>query len=208
MTRKIMNSLIIIGSSGHGNVVAEIAILLGYKIKFWDDDSTKINHILGIEKRELTIPVDSRLFIAIGANNTREIISKQYPLGIYISLIHPQSSVSNTSKIGLGSVVMAGAILNCGVDVGVHCIINTGAIIDHDCFLEKYVHVSPNATLCGNVTVGEGTWIGAGATIIQGIKIGKNVTIGAGAVIIHDIPDNVTVVGNPGRIIKVNQKQK
>jgi acetyltransferase EpsM len=59
------------------------------------------------------------------------------------------------------------------------------------------------AALAGNVYVGEGTHIGLRASVIQGIRIGKWCTIGAGAVIINDIPDGATVVGNPGRIIKV-----
>jgi acetyltransferase EpsM len=204
MARKliVMNNLIIVGSSGHGNVVAEIAIQSGYTVKFWDDDSSKINHEHKIEKRDLVIPANTNIFVAIGANKIRELISLQYPQESFIFLFHPQSSISNNAKIGVGTVVMSGVVVNYGVHVGDHCILNSGAIIDHDCTLEEYVHVSPNATLCGNVSVGTGTWIGAGATIIQGINIGKNVTIGAGAVIINDVPNNATVVGNPGKVIK------
>jgi acetyltransferase EpsM len=98
---------------------------------------------------------------------------------------------------------MHGAILQADVQIGVHCIINTGASVDHDCVIDDYVHISPHTTLCGNVTVGEGSHIGAGATIIQGIKIGRWVTVGAGTVIIRDVPDYAVIVGNPGRIIKI-----
>lgn len=69
--------------------------------------------------------------------------------------------------------------------------------------ISDYVHISPNVSLAGNVEVGEGTHIGIGASIIQGIKIVKWCTIGAGAVIIKDVPDCATVVGNPGKIIKI-----
>lgn len=57
--------------------------------------------------------------------------------------------------------------------------------------------------MAGHVEVGEGSHIGIGVSIIQGIKIGKWCTIGAGAVIIKDVPDGATVVGNPGKIIKI-----
>jgi len=66
------------------------------------------------------------------------------------------------------------------------------------------VHISPNASLAGDVYIGEGTHIGIGAVIIQGLKVGKWVTIGAGAVVINDIPDFAVVVGNPGKIKKYN----
>jgi acetyltransferase EpsM len=99
--------------------------------------------------------------------------------------------------------VFHNSVIQAGAAIGSHCIINTSASIDHDCVLADFVHVSPNATISGNVTVGEGTHIGAGATIIQGVTIGKWCTIGAGAVVIRDVPDNATVVGVPGKIIKI-----
>src|SRR5690606_8201359 len=87
-------------------------------------------------------------------------------------------------------------------EIGEHCIINSGAVIEHDCKLGNFVHISPKAALAGDVKVGEGTHVGIGAMVIPGINIGKWVTIGAGAVVLKDIPDGVTTVGNPARIIK------
>ena len=97
---------------------------------------------------------------------------------------------------------MQGSILQSCCQTGKHCIVNTGAAIDHECILEDYVHVSPHATLCGNVEVGEGSWIGAGAVINPGVKIGKWTIIGSGSVVCKDIPDGVTACGSPCRIIK------
>ena len=68
-------------------------------------------------------------------------------------------------------------------------IINSGAIIEHDCIIEDFVHISPNAAIAGGVKIGEGTHIGIGACVIPGITIGKWATIGAGTVIINDVPD-------------------
>jgi acetyltransferase EpsM len=50
--------------------------------------------------------------------------------------------------------------------------------------------------------VGELSHIGIGVSVIQGIRIGRGVIIGAGAVVIEDIPDHVTAVGVPARVIK------
>jgi acetyltransferase EpsM len=80
-------------------------------------------------------------------------------------------------------------------------------VVDHDCVVGDYTHVSPNATLCGDVHLGEGTHFGAGATAIQGVRIGKWCTIGAGAVVISDIPDYATAVGCPARVIKINEQK-
>jgi len=84
---------------------------------------------------------------------------------------------------------------------GKHNIINTGATIDHECILEDYVHISPNATLCGNVRVGEGTHIGAGAVVNPNISIGKWCVIGSGSVVIRNVPDHTKLVGNPAKPI-------
>ena len=64
------------------------------------------------------------------------------------------------------------------------------------------VHIAPNATILGNVYVGENTFIGANSVIKQGVKIGENVTIGAGSVVLKDIPDCQVWAGNPAKKIK------
>ena len=197
------NKLVIIGASGHGGVVADLAIMLGYSVCFWDDDISKTMSNYLVSEREKNAPENSSIIIGIGSNIIRENISLQYVDDSFITLIHPNSNISNNFKIGKGSVVLAGVCINNGVFIGNHCIINTGAVVDHDCVINDFVHISPNATLCGNVIIGKGSWIGAGAILIQGINVGKNAKIGAGSVIIKDIPDNATVVGNPGKIIKI-----
>jgi acetyltransferase-like isoleucine patch superfamily enzyme len=88
-----------------------------------------------------------------------------------------------------------------GVRTGEACIINTGATVDHDCVLADAVHVCPGAHIAGNVEIGARTWFGIGAVARQGIRIGANAMIGAGSVVIHDLPDDVTVAGNPARIL-------
>lgn len=198
--------VVIIGASGHGGVISDIADRLGYSILFWDDDTTKKVQNYKVEKREKFVPENSSIIIGIGSNLIRKKISIEFYTYNYITLVHPNSIIAKNCKIGLGTVLMSGVSINNGSFIGDHCIINTGAVIDHDCILYDFVHVSPNATLCGNVSIGKGTWIGAGAVIIQGIKIGENVIIGAGSIVINDIPDNATVVGNPGKIIKVESK--
>lgn len=198
-------SLYLYGASGHGKVIAEIAEENGFEIQaFIDADETKISML----KYKIVhhIPTKlSNLIISIGNNNIRKKIAEENSELTYPVLIHPSANISKRSIIKDGTVVMAGVSLNTDVAIGKHCIINTNASIDHDCIIEDFVHISPNAALAGNVEVGEGTHIGIGACIIQGIKIGKWCTIGAGAVIIKDVPDGATVVGNPGKIIKIKQ---
>lgn len=60
--------------------------------------------------------------------------------------------------------------------------------------------------MCGSVRVGPRSWIGAGSTVIQGVDVGCDTIVGAGATIIRSVPDNITIVGNPGRAIRSPSK--
>ena len=99
---------------------------------------------------------------------------------------------------------MQGAIIQSCASIGKHCIINTGASIDHECVIDDYVHIAPHSTLCGNVQIGEGTLIGVGSAIIPGIHIGKWSVVCAGSVITKDLPDHSIAHNNKFKIKKIN----
>lgn len=199
-----MKKLVLYGASGHGKVILEIAKELGYEIQGFIDDNPDLQSLMGypvLPKKDFDLR-QSDLFISIGQNKTREKVfqaNAEYP---FATLISKRANLTESVKVGTGTVVMNGVSINAETIIGSHCIINTNASIDHDCVLGDFVHISPNAALAGDVHVGKGTQIGIGACVIQGIRIGKNCLIGAGAVIIRDIPDHSVVVGNPGKIIK------
>lgn len=60
-------------------------------------------------------------------------------------------------------------------------------------------------TYTGKVAIGNDVWIGGGSIICPNVTIGDNTVIGAGSVVTKSIPDNVTAVGNPCKIIKENK---
>lgn len=191
------------GASGHAKVIIDILQSTGVKISGLFDDNPDLKSLSGMKVlgkyagRELEAP----LIISIGNNEIRAQIAKKLKVN-FGQAVHPGTLISPSARIGEGTVVMQGAIVQADAKIGEHVIINTRSSIDHDCFIGDFVHISPGATLSGNVQVGEGTHVGAGAVIIPGVKIGRWCRIGAGTVVIKDIPDGVTAVGNPARIIK------
>lgn len=94
---------------------------------------------------------------------------------------------------------MAGVVINCCSTIGADCIINTGAIIDHDSVIEDYVHMSPGVHLAGTVKVGRGSWLGIGSVVSNNINICSSCKVGAGAVVLRDITKSGTYVGVPAR---------
>lgn len=124
-------------------------------------------------------------------------------LGIHAPpLLASQASVSLGATIGLGSQVLPMAVVATGVHVGRACIINHGAVVDHECILGDGVHVAPRATLCGQVEVGTDVFVGAGAVVLPRLRLGDRGMIGAGAVVTRDVPADTTVVGNPARFYR------
>jgi sugar O-acyltransferase (sialic acid O-acetyltransferase NeuD family) len=207
----IMAGLLILGAGGHGKVVAEIALMLNKwaNLAFLDDNSRvrTVNNIPVIGKLEdyhLYKNDFTDAFVALGNNHLRlEWINKLYNIGYRIPTItHPFTSISKFSNLGMGTVVMPGAVINTGATVGNACIINTSSSIDHDCVLEDGIHISPGVHLGGTVSIGSCTWACLGSQIINNVNIGRNVVIAAGAVVIDNIPDNVMVSGIPAMIKK------
>ncbi|CAN8138926.1 UDP-N-acetylbacillosamine N-acetyltransferase [uncultured Thiomicrorhabdus sp.] len=202
-----MKRLAILGASGHGKVVAEIAELNGWEVTFFDDaypEVCKLEHwpVEGNTDGFIASKTDfDAAFIAIGNCSVRLNLQQRLSsLGVVFSiLIHPSATVSRLAKLQAGTVVMAGAVINPFAEIGQSCIINTSATIDHDCVLADGVHISPGANLAGAVSVGECSWIGIGASVKQCVSIGENVVVGAGAAVVCDIPDNQTVVGVPAK---------
>ena len=191
------------GAGGHAKVILDILEAQGYEVTGVVDDNPALTEFMGKPVLHGVKEV-SPVIISIGINGTRrKVVEKLAPTTVYGTAIHPSAIVSPHATIEEGTVVMQGAIVQTGTQIGKHCIINTGASVDHDCMLENFVHISPHATLCGDVKVGEGTWIGAGAVVIQGIRIGKNCVIGAGSVVCKDVPDGVKAYGNPCKIVEI-----
>lgn len=192
------------GAGGHAKVIMDIVEASGHRVAGIIDDNPEQTAFMGHPvMHEWT--GHGEVIVSIGLNAVRRKVAEQIALQagtVFGKAIHPTAILSPSAVIGEGTVVMQGSILQSCVQTGRHCIVNTGASIDHDCILGDFVHVSPHATLCGNVTVGEETWIGAGAVVIPGIRIGKGCLIGAGAVVCKDIPDHVVAYGNPCRIIR------
>ena len=143
-------------------------------------------------------------FVALGSNKIRKrIFEKCHNIGYsMINVISSNAVVSPRAKMGQGNIIMHGAIINAGTQIGDGCIINTNASVDHDCIINDFTHVAPGSAIAGATSVGAECFLGIGCRIIDGIHIGDNVTLGAGAVAINDLQSDATAVGVPARIIK------
>jgi sugar O-acyltransferase (sialic acid O-acetyltransferase NeuD family) len=203
--------IVIIGASGHGKVIADIAKNNGYKEIVFLDDNIEVKECGGYPvvgtSRDAVQYEDSDFIVAIGNAAIRQRIFKNLmDKALHIcTLIHPNAVIAEDVSIGIGTVVMAGTVINSGVKIGNACIINTCSSVDHDCRIDDFVHVSIGVHIAGTVHVGERTWLGAGAIISNNLEIVSDCMIGAGAVVINDIKESGTYVGVPARIIDMKK---
>jgi sugar O-acyltransferase (sialic acid O-acetyltransferase NeuD family) len=194
----------LIGAGGHGQVVLGICELMNWQIDSFIDNkvtASSVRKIPCIDPDHVSVRNEDQVLISIGDNAARKRIASSLSCRFFTA-IHPSVMKDRTVDIAEGTVVMAGVVINANSIIGKHVILNTASVIDHDCVIGDFSHISPNATLCGNVHIGEGTHIGAGAVIIPGVKIGKGCMVGAGAVVIRDVADYLMVAGNPAREFK------
>jgi len=196
-----MNRLVILGASGHGKVVADIAALNGYSDIVFLDDREELTECAGYPVVGKTSePPEGDLFVAVGNCAVRKRLMEQYADRRQPILIHPSAVIAKGVEIGDGSVVMAGAVINPEAKIGKGVIVNTCSSVDHDCVLGEYCHVAVGAHLCGTVIVGAGTWIGAGAVVKNNISICDGCMIGVGAAVVKNIDVPGTYVGVPARM--------
>lgn len=210
------NKLIIIGSSGHASVVIDALDKKGeYEIIGLIDDFEKAGtkklsyKILGsIDELPKLLERNncSQVFIAIGENKYRfevqQRIKNQIPGIEYINVIHPDSIIAESVKLGKGIAIFAGTVLNANTILKDFSLINTGSIIEHNCKIGKYASIAPKSTLGGYVKVGDRAFVGMSSTISDRVRIGDFSIVGADSLVLSDIPDHTLCYGRPAKQIQ------
>lgn len=203
--------VVLFGASEHARVVADIARCAGcHVIAIVDEDPNKpafagipIVHDIAQAVRRY----DAALWcVGIGDNHTREQVVERLlamqPNLMFITLIHPRAVVAEDVRVAEGTVVMAGAVINPGSRIGRHCIVNTGACVDHDNLLEDFSSVAPGVITGGNVRIGRASAVCIGACVRHGVAIGSDTVVGAGAVVLGDVPPSCVAYGVPCRVVR------
>lgn len=201
--------VIILGGGGHAKVLADALRRVGVPIVGYTDRSDRaLADVVYLGDDEVITRFNPEAVSlangvgSIGSTAARQQLYDRFrERGFeFYTVVHPSAIVASGSMVDAGAQIMAGVIVQPGCRIGANAIINTRASIDHDCQIGPHVHVAPGVVMCGNVRIGAGAHVGAGAVIVQGRSIGARSVVGAGAVIVEDVPDDVVVVGVPGRL--------
>jgi sugar O-acyltransferase (sialic acid O-acetyltransferase NeuD family) len=213
--------VIIIGAGGHAQVVADILLraqeqnVFVQPIGFLDDHPALAGqHILGLPVMGVlaqlqAIPHEA-VVIAIGDNATRQrLYADLQSRGECFAIArHPRAVIAPDVFIGPGSMIAANVVVNTGSVISANAILNTGSTVDHHNHIGAHAHIAPGAHLGGHVTVGDGVLVGIGATVMPGQRVGAWSVVGAGTLVHRDVPEKVTAVGVPARILKQQRQAK
>jgi UDP-perosamine 4-acetyltransferase len=211
-----MTGLIMIGAGGHAHVLAEALRACAISLEGFvtpvpesaDGVMTGLSR-LGDDDQLIAAGADGVVLVngigSVGDPTWRQATFEMFRgKGFkFATVIHPSAVVASDVVLGEGVQIMAGAVLQPGVRIGMNAIVNTGAVIDHDSIIADHVHISPGACLAGGVKVGKASHIGAGATVIENVSVGERALVAAGAVVVDNVPSGVLATGVPARFSMV-----
>lgn len=211
-----MESIVIIGSSGHAKVIVDIFEKQArYAILGFIDDFRALGaQTLGYEvlggESDLPQLVSQRgvtgIAIAIGDNAVREDVAIRVaalcPGLMFVNAIHPTATIGRDVSIGVGTVIMAGVIVNPSCQIGSFCILNTKASLDHDSTMQDFSSLAPGVTTGGDCRVGRLAAVGIGASLRHGIGIGECAVIGGQSMVLEDVAPYTVAYGSPAKTIR------
>ncbi|MCS4434552.1 acetyltransferase [Aquiflexum gelatinilyticum] len=203
--------MIVAGAGGHALECLDILSKDGLPslLEFFDDVTNEklvLKEYLIIRDQaqvESHFAKDPRFILAVGNPALRWMFFERFTQagGKMVHLLGFNNTISPFAKLE-GVDIFNHCFIGSQAKIGQGSLVNTGAQVHHEVEVGEFCEISPRAVILGAAKIGNQTRIGANATILPKIKIGNHVIIGAGSVITKDVPDHVTVVGVPGRIIK------
>ncbi len=210
-----MKKLVIIGAGGFGREILGWAKESTAYRKEWeiagflDDRPEAISDAHGIDLPILGSTVDYQptpedVFIcALGNPALRKEMRNRFTErgGVFTRIIHESCVIGRNVNLGMGVILCPRVVLTCDLSIGDNSALNVATAVGHDAWIGDDCQISSFCDLTGHVRVGDSVMMGSRVSILPGRSIGDHAVVGAGSVVVSDIPESVTVFGNPAKIL-------
>ncbi len=199
--------VVIFGAGGHASVLADTLTRNTRQIDAVISPEPVVGPILqGVTRfeRDEDIrrfdPLHCQLVMGLGPKVKGDIrpriVAMVKQLGFnFADVISSTAYVAQHVSAGEGVQFLPSCVVNTGAEIAEHVVVNTRAVVEHDCRVGAFSHIAPGAVLCGGVHVGEHVFVGAGAVILPGVTIASHTVIGANALVDKDITEPCIVFG-------------
>ena len=214
------------GVSGFGREIMPLARAILREQNIPDDHLVFVDDNLGTPivnghrvlsyDKFLSEPAQTRHVVLAIANS---VVRQRLALRCSVDGIAPWSisaaniQIMDDVQVGEGAILCPFVTLTSNIKIGVNFHANIYSYVAHDCVIGDYVTFAPAVKCNGNIVIEDHAYIGTGAIIKQGkpgkpLVIGKGAVIGAGAVVTKNVPEGITVVGNPAALLSKDNLRK
>ena len=184
------DKVFLIGAGDHAKVVLSTLEACGVECAGIYDDNPELwgrtlwcLPIIG-PVSEMPDTPETMAVIAIGSNVVRRKIRERFREACWPVFVHPMGIVHSSVRLGEGTVVFAGCIIESDAVIGKQSIINSGCFIGHDSRIGDFCHMAPKSAIADSVTLGNGVFLGLGSMVRPYTTILDDVTVGMGSSVV------------------------
>lgn len=207
--------LIILGAGGAAAEAALVATRMrdpGWRLLGFADDKIQsgtivvgypvlgsINSVLGAR----TGSPKCMFHIGIGSNDSRgmlALLGEQLGL-VFATLVDPSAVIADSAILGDGSYVGPHAFIGPYARLGRHVLVNVHASVGHHAEIGDFSQLCPGARVSGKCRAGSHSFVGSNGVVAPGVVLGERAIVGASSLAVRDVPDNVTAVGVPAKVL-------
>ena len=173
--------VLILGAGEHARVLIDVLRVSGASIlgclerdrALWGKKVDGVPVLGGEDLLDSHRPNTVALVNGVGSQARRHVFARWSGRGYHFPpLTAPSALISASAVIDEGALVLTRTNNHTGAHIGQNAVINTAAVVEHDCLIGDDAFISPGAVLCGRVSVGKGTVIGPGAVVTRDVPAG------------------------------------
>jgi sugar O-acyltransferase (sialic acid O-acetyltransferase NeuD family) len=204
---RVSDGVVVFGGGGHGRTLLDLlAVHPSLHAAAVVDDGLDVREVLGVpvhggdalgalRANGLELAVNAVGGIGVERAASRAAVFDRLAAEGFRcpALVHPSAVIDASASVADGVQVLAFGYVGAGSTVGFGTLLNTGAVVSHDCVIGERVNLSPGALLAGEVVVEDGALIGMGATVNIGVRVGRDALVGNSAGVKADVPAGTVV---------------